>query len=585
MSKTMQSFRVIAISPGVAIGKVLKVRRQSRMPEPEKTTIADPAAECQRFRTAVARAKEQLVDLKRKLGDRIEPEQAQIIDAHLLLVDDRTFLAEVENRINSEQVGAEYALFGTTEHFVSLFNGIPDPYLQERGADLRDLAARMMANLGDVDQSGTDLDDRRIIVAEMLAPSETMQLDSSKVIGFAVESGSATSHTAILARSMRLPAIAGLPPEVLDSLQSGDTVIVDGFIGRFIVNPDERTEDAYRERARSANQLMAKLSEENALRPETIDGFTVEIAANIDAAEQFAEAKNSGAFGVGLFRTEFMFMDDHIPDEEEQFEIYRDLLFAAGDNPVTVRTLDLGGDKLSQHVSRSIEVNPALGLRGIRLCLYERRDLFETQLRALLRAAFYGNLRIMLPMVCSVAEIVETKDIINQIQNQLIAEKVEFGSRFQLGAMIETPAAALNAGEIAGQVDFFSIGTNDLVQYTMAIDRMNEKVSYLNRASAPPVLRLIRFCVSCAEEHGIPVSVCGQMAADPAMALLLIGMGVNELSMASPAIPLVRRAIRSVSLYETEQLVESSFNCADEDEPARLAENLLRRRAPELLDM
>ncbi len=587
MALSAQSIKVIAISPGIAIGKVLKIRRNSRMQEPEKVPVAPENVETEiaRLKTAVAEAREQLQELRRKLGDSIEKEQADIIDAHSLLVEDRAFIGEVESRIREEKVCADYALFCATEHFVDVFSKMPDPYLQERASDIRDIGIRLLANLTDDVVERPDMDDRRIIVADTLAPSETIQLDKTKVRGFAVGSGSATSHTAILARSMRIPAVAGLPPEILDELQSSDKVIIDGFAGRFIINPDERTEYAYMEKSRSAERLMDQLASENDLPPETKDGFTVEIAANIDSAEQFAEAKKAGASGVGLFRTEFMFMSDILPDEETQFEVYKNLIFSAGDAPVTVRTLDIGADKISGSVSRTQEANPALGLRGVRLCLYERRDIFETQLRALLRAGRYGDLRIMLPMVSCVQEVIETKDIINRITNELTAEKKEFSSHFKLGVMVETPAAALNAGDLAQHVDFFSIGTNDLAQYTMAIDRMNEKVSYLNKASSPALLRLISYCVDCATMHGIPVSVCGQMAADPAMALLLMGIGVNELSMATPAIPVVRRAIRSVSLYETEMLVEQSINSADDDKPALLAEQLLKLRSPELLEI
>ncbi|MCQ2378574.1 MAG: phosphoenolpyruvate--protein phosphotransferase, partial [Victivallaceae bacterium] len=520
------------------------------------------------------------------LGTQLSSDESGIFDAHILLVDDKTMIADIEKRIRTDKVCAEYALFLSTEHFIGVFASIPDAHLQQRAGDLRDVSGRLMANLTEEEISRIGIDDRRIIVADMLTPSETVQLDCSKVLGFAVESGSATSHAAILARSMRLPAVAGLPGELLEKLRSNDMLIIDGVVGRLIVNPDARTEEAYRLKAAAAGKLIDELERENELTSETTDGFKVELAANIDSVEQYDEARQSGAYGIGLFRTEFLFMTPGVlPGEEEQFQIYKKLLVAAGDRPVTIRTLDIGADKISPGVYRSGEVNPALGLRGIRLCLYERRDLFETQLRALYRAAVFGNLRVMLPMVSCVREVIEAREMIRAIQNQLAAEGVDFGSRTQLGAMVETPAAALEAEELAEYVDFFSIGTNDLVQYTMAIDRLNERVSYLNRAAAPAVLRLICRCIESAEKHGIPVTVCGQMAADPALALLLVGMGVHELSMASPAIPLVRRAIRSVSLFEAEVLAESALGATDDDRPAALAEELLRKRAPELMDL
>ncbi len=588
MAAEMQNVKVIAISPGIAIGRVLRIQRLNRIVDPGEGHISEDQidAELDRLRGALDTTRKQLQSLQSTLGKKLSAAESGIFDAHLLLLEDRMLLADIEKHIREEKNSAEFAVSRSTEHFIGVFSAIPDPYLQERAADLRDVTARVMANLTEAEAARPNIDDRRIVIADALTPSETVQLDCTKVLGFAVETGSATCHAAILARSMRLPAVSGLPHEIFDKLRSNDIVIIDGVAGRLIVNPDARTEEAYRVKAAAAGKLIDELGRESELCPETTDGFKVELAANIDAAGQYAEANKVGAYGIGLFRTEFMFMEPgKLPDEETQYKCYRELLIAAGDRPVTIRTLDVGADKIATGVYRSAEVNPALGLRGLRLCLYERRDLFTTQLRALFRAGVSGDLRIMLPMVSSTQEIVETRELIRQIQNQLAQENVEFSSRVLLGAMIETPAAALIADDLAEYVDFFSIGTNDLVQYTMAIDRLNERVSYLNRATSPAVLRLIRHCIDCAERKGIPVSVCGQMAADPASALLLAGMGVQELSMASVSIPLVRRAIRSIALFDAEQLVEKSLRATADDEPARLAEALLLKHAPELVDL
>ncbi len=584
----MQNVKVIAISPGIAIGRVLRIQRLNRLVEPNASTIPEEKieGEISRLYAALATTRKQLQELRSTLGEKLSAEESGIFDAHLLLLDDRMLLTDIEKHIREERNSAEFAISRSTEHFIGVFSAIPDPYLQERAADLRDVTGRVMANLTEEEVARPNLDDRRIIVADTLTPSETVQLDCSKVLGFAVETGSATSHAAILARSMRLPAVSGLPHEVFDNLRSNDIVIIDGVAGRLIVNPDARTEEAYRLKAAAAGKLIDELGRETELTPETTDGFKVELAANIDAAGQYAEASKMGAYGIGLFRTEFMFMEQgRLPDEETQYKCYRELLISAGERPVTIRTLDIGADKVSGNVYRFAEVNPALGLRGIRLCLYERRDLFTTQLRALFRAGVSGDLRIMVPMVSSVQELIECRELIRQVQNQLAQENLEFSSRVLFGAMIETPAAALCAGNLAEYVDFFSIGTNDLVQYTMAIDRLNERVSYLNRAASPAVLRLIRHCVECAERKGIPVAVCGQMAADPATALLLAGMGIQELSMASPAIPLVRRAIRSVSMFDLEQLVDRALHATNDDEPMKLAEEVLQKHAPELIDL
>ena len=327
---------------------------------------------------------------------------------------------------------------------------------------------------------------------------------------------------------------------------------------------------------------MEQLERDSALRPETADGFIVELAANIDAHASYADARAVGAHGVGLFRTEFMFNDaSHLPGEDEQFEIYKKLLTEAGDDPVTVRTMDIGGDKAFGGVYRSNEENPFLGLRGIRLSLYERPDLFRTQLRALLRAGVFGNLRVMLPMVTSVLEVEEVREIVTELENELRAAHREFAP-LCLGVMIETPAAALLADKLAPMVDFFSVGSNDLVQYTMAADRGNERVAYLYRPTHPSILRLIEFCVAAAKRSNIFVGVCGQMAGDPATAALLLGLGVHELSMSPGSIPLIRRVVRSLSLHEASLVARRAIDCRNASEAMKLAQKLLEERVPEL---
>ncbi len=544
----------------------------------------ETAGELERLSGALKRTREQLTGLRDALRDRLDRAGAEIFDAHLLLVDDRTLLAAVEERIRDKHWCAEFAVFDAVEQFAAVFGEMSDEYLQERAVDLRDVGSRILANLTD---SGTDaqVEGRRIIVAPTLAPSDTVQLDSSRVLGLAVEIGSTTSHTAILARSLRIPAVVGLPSEVLKQLSASDTMIIDGFSGKVIINPDERMKEAYRLKAKAAGELMEQLERDSALRPETTDGFIVELAANIDARAGYAEAKEVGAHGVGLFRTEFMFMDPAgIPGEDEQVEIYKQLLIAAGDDPVTVRTMDIGGDKAYCGLYRVAEENPFLGLRGIRLSLYERPDLFRIQLRALLRAGVFGNLRVMLPMVTSVMEVEETRSIVSGLEEELRRDGVEFAP-LSLGLMIETPAAALLADKLASMVDFFSIGSNDLVQYTMAADRGNDRVAYLYRPAHPAILRLIDFCVAAARRNNIFVGVCGQMAGDPATAALLVGLGVHELSMSPGSVPLIRRVIRSLSLYEAERTVRAAMECRSSSESMALVQKLLARRIPELLEL
>lgn len=583
------SFQGIAVSPGIGIGRVMKVAGPGNV-APERLDIADGEieGELERFKKALDATEEQLESLQKELRRKLNNLDADIFNAHLMMVHDRAFVSEVERRIRQEKCNAEYALHETLNHFQKVFSAIKDEYLRERFLDLRDVGTRVMdhlTNAADVMMPG--LDGRRVIVAASLTPSETARLDTSRVLGFVLETGSVTSHTAILARSLNLPAVVGVPGTALTDLCAADKLIIDGFSGRVIVNPDSRTEEAYRLKARAADQFHAQMRAEGDLPSETIDGFSIPLAVNLDSACcDISSIKGMGSAGIGLVRTEFMFLNPHHhPSEAEQFEIYKKLLIDAGELPVVIRTMDIGGDKMAAGITTVTEENPFLGLRGIRLALRERKDLFRTQLKALLRAGVYGNLHIMLPMISGVDEVWETREIIDSLSVELTDEGIEHVKELPLGVMIETPCAALIAGELSKVCDFFSIGTNDLVQYTRAIDRGNEHVAYLYHPAHPSVLKLIKMTVDGAKAGGIPVSVCGQMAADPALALLLIGLGVNELSMVDSAVPVVRRAIRSVSMCEAQEIAEKALNCARAAEVEALVSGVLRERCPELAEI
>ena len=580
-----QSFQVLAISPGIAVGRVQPIRRKSSSGAPvlEEITAEMVPAELERVRKAIEKTRQQLMALQSAVREKLKSEDdAGIFKVHLQLVDDPFLLREVENRITKRLWTAEYALYDTAQHFSKVFANIQDEFLKERAADICDVSDRLLNNLTMQENCSDDRDDHRIVVASTLSPSETAGLDPREVLGFAIESGSATCHTAILARSIGLPAVAGVPAEIINSLTADDKVIIDGFSGRLIVNPDARTEESYRLRARSAQAFFTELAQESSLRPETTDGFEIELAINMGNVDNISELKNTGASAVGLLRTEFLFLGQELPDEEEQFEVYKQLLTAAEDAPVTVRTMDVGGDKLDNNIYRTLEANPFLGLRGIRLCLFERLDLFRTQLRALLRAGVYGNLRIMFPMVSSVLEVLETKQLIAELQQELEKENVEFVRHPVIGVMIETPAAALMADELGKHVDFFSIGTNDLVQYTMAIDRGNERVAYLYKPAHPAILKLIAMTVAAARKNNIFVGVCGQMAAEPEFVPLLLGLGVHELSVDPHSVAMVRRVIRSISLYEAEKTVQQALACPHATASLELSIELLKRCAPEI---
>jgi len=574
------------VAPGIAIGRVMLMHGTAPAVKNTVITPDQVPGELEKLHNALELTRKQLQDLRETLRKRLNDSEAGIFDAHLLLVDDKTMVSEVERGITEELFDAESSVYHAIDKFVALFSTVEDVYLQERVIDIRDVGLRLAGNISDAVPMPLAYDEPRIVIASTLTPSETVGMNRDKVLGFAVETGSTTSHTAILARSLKLPAVVGMPKELLDSLTVADKLIVDGFSGKVIVNPDAGTEEAYRLKLREAEKFYQQLSGESDLQAVTTDGFTIVIAGNVDAAEDYEEARQHGAHGIGLFRTEFLFMDSsHLPDEDEQFEIYKKMMITAGNDPVTIRTMDIGGDKMSSGIIRSVEQNPFLGLRGIRLCLRERRDLFDTQLRALMRAGVHGNMQIMLPMVSCMDELLETKEIIENLKKELSARGVPFADSIPLGVMIETPAAAMTADRFAREADFFSIGSNDLIQYTIASDRGNERVAHLYRPGHPAVLRLIKFTVEEAVKQNIPVAVCGQIAEDLPMIPLLVGLGVNELSMSSSAMPLVKRLIRSLSMHECCELVTRAFQCDNYAEVVMMSREMIGRNAPELLDI
>ncbi len=581
-----QTYIGCAVSPGIAIGRAKRVIPATGYCRPERIGIEEGAEEreVERFRAALALSVQQLEQLKTRLAAELASSDTAIFDAHLLIAGDKMLTETVEQIIRGERVTAEYAVYAGCEKICAVFAGVDDKYIAERIADIKDVAARIAGNLSDETDGGEgDEDDRRIAVACTLSPSDTAGMEQRKVLGFVLEKGSATSHASILARSMRIPAVTGIPAEVIGALNGSDRLIVDGFTGRLIVNPDERALETYRVKREELVSFYSKLSSERSLEPETPDGFRIHLAANIDSEEQLSEAVESGASGVGLFRTEYLFLNrDGLPGEDEQFEVYRRLAGARENFPVVIRTLDVGGDKTGEKIYRTDESNPFLGLRGIRLCLHERQDLFETQLRALLRAAVYGDLRVMIPMVISVREVIEVKSMIARLREQLIGEGYDTVARLPLGVMIETPSAALMADRLAPLVDFFSIGTNDLVQYTLAIDRGNARVSYLYRPSHPAVLELVGRTAAAARSARILTCMCGQAAAEPRLVPLYVGLGVQELSMPVSAVALVRRVIRSVPMWEMEAAAGEALKCSNAADTLAISDKLLNKYVPEL---
>ena len=534
------SVAAVPVSPGVAVGRVLLLAAETgSLPVPAEKILSPDAvaSEIAAFRQALADARSDLTALRDRLREQLpDGGEAGILDAHLLMVEDRAMIDEVERRIAEERRGAAWVFYQVVQRYLNALSEVRNDYLRERIADLRDIAGRVLAHLSDRPDTETENGVGRIVVAAAIPPSTVAGLDRRRVAGLVSSSGSSTSHAAILARSIRIPTVVGLPGDFRRELKNGDLLIVDGFSGRVIVHPEPRTEEAYRLKGAAAGEFFSRLMDERHLAPETLDGFRIRLAGNLDSVDDASQLAAAGCDGVGLLRTEYMFINrESPPDEEEQVEQYRRLLAAAEGRPVVVRTLDIGGDKLPSGLSFKPEENPVLGLRGIRLALVERRGQLRTQLRALLRAGVAGPLRVMLPMVSTMEEIRKVKELVVALQAELSRERLDHLSHLSLGVMIETPSAALIVDRIAPVVDFLSLGTNDLVQYTLAIDRGNEQVAYLNQPTHPAILQLIRMSVEAARRNNIPVAVCGQMAADPELTPLLVGLGVRRFPAGSRA--------------------------------------------------
>ena len=589
MTAQEKIFEVTSISPGIAIGKTIRIGGSHIIEKVQERFITADCvqSELERFSEVLADTKKSVNELKERLKDKLASSEADIFDSHLMILEDMMLINDIENLIKNDLKCAEFAVFEASERYVKVLEEISDPYLRERAADVRDVRSRVLEHFHE--NEGKSLTDnitgRRIVIAEELTPSETAHLPSEKVLGFAVSVGSPTSHTAILARSMRMPAVVGIPEEVLN-LEPNVKIIIDGFSGRLIVDPSERTLEAYKLKAQEVNRFYSGLLEESELLAETRDGFIVQLGGNIEKLEDVSELKKAGGEAVGLFRSEISFLSYPAPpSEDEQFELYKKLLSSMDGRMVVVRTLDIGGDKLNDSVFRHQEQNPFLGLRGIRLCLKAKQDIFRTQLRALLRASVYGDLKIMLPMLTSVHEVIEVRNLIAELKKELKKEKFPVAPKVSLGAMIETPASALLVDHIAPLVDFLSIGTNDLVQYTMAIDRSNDLVTYLYQPANPAILELIGRTVIAAKENNIWVSVCGQMASDPLYTPLLLGLGVNELSMDPASLSVIRRVIRSLKMSEAEFLASEALKCRSSIDVRKMSVELLRKTVPEIADI
>ena len=577
--------RGIPVSQGVSQGRVVVLNRSRIVPAKAGFETDDQAGEEARFQTALAETRKQLTAVQERLRDEFGAKEYQIFDAHLLVLEDPALMEEVGRQIRDEHHTPEYAFYTASEKYAEALSAVDDSYLSERAADIRDVTQRVLGNLmGQPQRAGvSDLTEPCIVVANDLTPSDTAQLDPAKVLGFVTEVGSRTSHTAILARSLQIPAVLGLG-YAIEELKPGQTVLLDGFNGFVIISPSEQTLFEYGQLVERQSSIEESLDEIRTEPAKTLDGHTIILSANIERAGDVEAVRKSGATGVGLFRTEFLFINrSDLPNEEEQFQAYKKVTESLAPEPVIIRTLDLGGDKLLSHVNVAAEMNPFLGWRAIRLCL-EEKDLFRTQLRAILRASAFGDLKIMYPMVSGMDELDAANVLLDDCRKQLRAEGVEFAENLEIGVMIETPSAAMIADSLARCVQFFSIGTNDLIQYSLAVDRLNEKIAHLYEPTHPGILRLIKATVDAGQAQKIWTGVCGEMAGELAMVPLLIGLGVAELSVVPSLVPRVKMLIRSIEMAKARELAEFALNCDSPGEILAGAEALAKAAVPDFFE-
>jgi len=577
--------RGIPVSQGVSRSRVVVLDRTRIDPAKWGILESDPAGEQDRLQASLMETRRQILAVQERLREALGAKEAQIFDAHLLVLEDPMLIEEATRFIREDLVTAEFALHKASEKYAEALGKVDDSYLSERAADIRDVAQRVLADLMDqaLCTGLADLTEPCVVVAHDLTPSDTAMMDPAMVLGFATEVGSRTSHTAILARSLRIPAVLGLG-EAISELHTGESVLLDGFNGFVVIDPSEQTLFEYGQLVDRQTSIEKSLEVIHDDAAETRDGHRIILSANIERAADVESVLQCGAIGVGLFRTEFLFINrSDLPNEEEQFAAYRKVTESLAPDPVIIRTLDLGGDKLLSHVNVAEEMNPFLGWRAIRLCLQEK-DLFRTQLRAILRASVFGNLKIMYPMISGVEELEAANVLLDECREQLRDEGVAFAEDVEIGVMIETPSAAMIADSLARRVKFFSIGTNDLIQYALAVDRLNEKIAHLYEPTHPGILRLIKATVDAGQAHGIWTGICGEMAGDLAAVPLLLGLGVSELSVTPSMVPRVKMLICSIEMSEARKLAEFALYSDSPKEILARAEVLAKAAVPSFFE-
>ena len=574
----------IPASPGIAIAQVHVVARGFTAPEVYEITEAEVGREQERFKAALEVTKRQLIELQSRLEDLAGDNEGGIFEAHVMILEDRSVVDRVHNAIASRQQNAEFAFYAVMQNFLEAMRRIPDPYLRERTVDIEDVAQRVLRNFSDEGDSrpqGPEVS--HILVAYDLAPSDTASMNRKHVLGFATEQGSVNSHTAILARAFGIPAVVGLEGAVIDVIALAPAIL-DGYTGKLILHPTAETLERYKSLSDVKAKLRSSLEAMRGAVTATVDGRELTVSANIEIIEELPLVKRSGAKGIGLYRTEFLLLNgEDMPDEQRQTEVYSRVASEMKPHTVIIRTLDAGGDKLPVEPLTDPEPNPFLGWRGIRVSL-ARPAMFREQIRAVLRASAFGKVAVMFPMISGLSEVWRSKEMVRRCMDELEKEGVPFDEHLPVGIMIEVPAAALCADILAPEVDFFSIGTNDLIQYTVAADRVNPHVADLYRPTHPAVIRLIKRTIDAATDNGIWTGVCGEMAGDIRLTPLLIGLGVEELSVGPQQVPRVGHAIRSLSYAECAAMSDEALRHTRSQGILDLSMALARKHYGNLLD-
>jgi phosphotransferase system enzyme I (PtsI) len=577
--------RGVPVSAGICRGRVIILHKPQLGEIPHREiSEGEVQRELERFEQALVETRRQIQEVQRKVSESIGAQDAAIFDAHLLVLEDSTLIDEVTKAVRRRHVNIEEAFREVTEKYLRALAAIEDDYLRERAADMRDVTGRVMnVLLGQREAIDlASLAEPCVIVSHDLTPSLTAQIDKRKVLGFATDVGSKTSHTAILARSLHIPAVVALR-DLSTHVCNGTQILIDGYNGVVITNPTDQTLFEYGQLAKKQLNLEDKLKTIRDDFAVTLDGVRVTLSANVESADDHVAVRENGAEGVGLFRTEFLFLNrKNFPTEEEQYLAYRRVASELRPHPVIIRTLDIGGDKFVEHFGMEQELNPFLGWRAIRFCLTEKA-IFKSQLRAILRASAEGNVKLMYPMISSLDELDQANALLDECRGELEAAGVAFDRQMEVGVMIEIPSAVMVADSLARRVKFFSIGTNDLIQYTLAVDRMNEKIAHLYEPTHPAILKLIKMTVDAAHRHGAWVGVCGEMAGEPALVPLLLGLGVDELSAAPGQVPQIKFLIRRLKMADAAQLAEFALGCESGAEILERTTALARRAAPVLM--